>query len=299
MPSIATPAPARAEARGDGLLSRAFVVLCLVCFLNVFILAPFSSLFPVYVDADLDRLPWFTGSLRGLMLVLGGVFAVLGGRMCDLLGLKITLLTGMAGAVLTGLVFRTGDPVMLTLLIFGMGMGTGPWSTAGQSYLISAVHVRRLGLGGALYFLTNTAGGALGSLATGLVKEHWSFPRLGGVMSLAMVGLLALAFSVNLAANLPPRMAEAHGFYGISRAQMHPIEEADLHQALVIVYADRWLEYGALLAEMSPLLDDDVIYARGSGPEADATVIADYPGRQVYYLWRGELSPASEFVPPP
>jgi len=115
----------------------------------------------------------------------------------------------------------------------------------------------------------------------------------------ALVGLLALAFGVSLAANLPARMAEAHGFYGISRAQMRPIEEADLHQALVIVYADRWLEYGALLAEMSPTLDDDVIYARGCGPELDAAVMADYPGRHVYYLWRGELSPASEFVPPP
>ena len=115
----------------------------------------------------------------------------------------------------------------------------------------------------------------------------------------ALVGLLALLFAVNLAANLPPRMAEAHGFYGITRAQKQPIEEADLHNALVIVYADRWLEYGALLAEMSPLLDDDVIYARGSGPEADAAVIADFPGRTVYYLCRGELSPASEFEPPP
>ena len=63
------------------------------------------------------------------------------------------------------------------------------------------------------------------------------------------------------------------------RAQLEPIEEADLHNALVIVYAERWLEYGAMLAEMSPTLDDDVVYARGNGAEIDAAVIADYPGR--------------------
>jgi hypothetical protein len=87
-------------------------------------------------------------------------------------------------------------------------------------------------------------------------------------------------------------MAEAHGFYGITRAQLQPIEQAGLHNALVIVYAERWLEYGAMLAEMSPTLDDEVVYARGSGAEADAAVIAMYPSRAVYYLAQGQLSPA-------
>jgi hypothetical protein len=100
--------------------------------------------------------------------------------------------------------------------------------------------------------------------------------------------------AVNLAANLPYRMGEAHGFYGITRTQLEPIEEADLHDALVIVYAERWLEYGAMIAAMSPTLDDDVIYARGNGDELDAAVIATYPERIVYYLIDGKLSPAQE-----
>jgi hypothetical protein len=95
---------------------------------------------------------------------------------------------------------------------------------------------------------------------------------------------------VNLAANLPSRMEEAHGFYGISRAQLEPIEDAGLHNALVIVYAERWLEYGAMLAGMSPTLDDDVVYVRNHSPEIDAAVIAEYPGRTVYYLANGRLS---------
>lgn len=183
---------AGAVPRGEGLLSRAFVTLCLVCFLNHFLIAPFSSLFPVYVEADLQRLPWFTGYLRGIMLALGGVFAIVAGRMCDVLGRKATLLLGLAGSLLTGLVFRTVDPLGLTGLIFLMGAATGLWSTAGQSYLIGSVGPRRLGLGGALYFLSNTAGNSLGSLVTGLIKAHWSFAQIGLGMVAALVVLLAV-----------------------------------------------------------------------------------------------------------
>lgn len=112
-------------------------------------------------------------------------------------------------------------------------------------------------------------------------KHTWARP--------ALLATLVIVVSGSLAVNLPTRMGEAHGFYGISRTQLEPIEQADLRDALVFVYADRWLEYGAMLAEMSPTLDDSVVYARGSGPEADAAVMAEYPGRAVYYLVDGQL----------
>ena len=102
-------------------------------------------------------------------------------------------------------------------------------------------------------------------------------------------GLAAMAL-VSLAANVPWRLEEAHGFYGITRAQLQPIEQAALEDALVIVYAERWLEYGAMLAGQSPLLDDEVVYARGSNATIDAEVIAQFAGRDVYYLHNGALS---------
>lgn len=144
----------------------------------------------------MGRLPLFTANLRALMLVLGGVFAVVAGRLCDRIGRKNTLLIGLAGSVLTGLVFRTGEPLLLGLLVLGMGMASGPWSTAGQSYLIASVTPGRLGLGGALYFLSNTAGNSLGSLLTGQLKEGWSFPDIGGAMLLALGVLFAVAVFV-------------------------------------------------------------------------------------------------------
>lgn len=186
-------APDETAGRAGGLLSRAFLALCLVYFLNSFLVAPYSALFPVYIEADLARPPWFTGYLRGLMLFLGGVFAVVAGRLCDRFGCKLTLIIGLVGSAVTGLVFRTADPWGLSLLLFLMGAANGPWSTAGQSILITTVTPARLGLGGALYFLSNTLGNSLGSLCTGLVKTSYSFAAIGTAMSVSMLAVIALA----------------------------------------------------------------------------------------------------------
>jgi hypothetical protein len=133
--------------------------------------------------------------------------------------------------------------------------------------------------------------GALWVLAAVGLRKAWKWARgrhpwLRPALALALVVMTA----ASLAVTLPGRMREAHGFYGITRSQFEPIEAAGLDDALVIIYAERWLEYGALLASMSPTLDDDVVYARGSGAKIDALTIAQYPGRDVYYLHGGQLS---------
>jgi 4-amino-4-deoxy-L-arabinose transferase-like glycosyltransferase len=134
--------------------------------------------------------------------------------------------------------------------------------------------------------------------AAGLVKAwDWAGGRHQWVRTAGLVGVGCLV-AVNLGVLIPARAQQAHGFYGISRAQYRPILDANLHNALVIVYADRWLEYGAMLGEMTPTLDDDIVYARGSGPEADAAVIAQYPGRAVYYLQKGRLSTTAGAMAP-
>jgi MFS family permease len=177
-------------------MGRAFLALCLIAFLNSFITSPFSSLFPVYIEADLGRAPLFTGYLKAVMLALGGIFAVIGGRLCDTWGLKATLLIGLAGSLFSGLVLRWEDTYMLTLLILCIGLAGGCWSTAGQGYLIASVESQRLGLGSAFYFLSNTAGNSLGSLATGLVKERWDFPQIGLAMTLGVAALFVLGIAI-------------------------------------------------------------------------------------------------------
>ena len=207
------PAPAPTD---DRLLGRTFTALCLISFLAGFANAPFQGLFQVYIDADTARPPFFSASLKGLMLVLGGLFAVVGGRLCDTLGLKQTLLLGLGGAAFTGLAFHFSSPWILLLLIFVIGAAAGPWSTAGQSYLIASVSARRLGMGGALYFLSHTLGGSMGSLATALLQETWTwrsgwpllddllavmaqswgFAQIGSAMTAAMVAVFLLALLI-------------------------------------------------------------------------------------------------------
>jgi hypothetical protein len=146
-------------------------------------------------------------------------------------------------------------------------------------------------LWGPRYYFEGFAGLWLLS-AVGLFKVwDWALDKQRWIRAL-LVAALVLAVAANLAINLPDRFGQAHGFYGITRAQLQPIEDAELHNALVIVYADRWLEYGAMLAAMSPTLDDDVVYARGDGPDADAAVIAEFPERAVFYLIDGVVVPA-------
>lgn len=181
------------EEGGAASWNRAFIALCLVSLLSGFITSPFMALFPVYVEADLGRVPLFTANLRALMLILGGLSALIGGRLCDLLGLKRTLMVGLAGGVLNGFVFHSANPWALFLLVFLIGFTTGPWTTAGQSYLISSVGARQLGVGGALYFLSGNLGHALGSLGTGVLKETWTFQQLGTLMSCGMAGVCLLA----------------------------------------------------------------------------------------------------------
>lgn len=191
MAHTGTPSADASETRAQG---RVFAALCVIYFLNSFIVSPFASLFPVYVEADLHRQPWFTGYLRAIMLALGGIFAVVGGRMCDRWGRKPTLLFGLAGSMITGMVFNVTDPAALSFLVIGIGMATGPFTTAGQSYLINSVPTHRLGLCSALYFLSNTFGNSLGSLVTGVLKSHaWPYPRIGTAMTTSLVLAFALA----------------------------------------------------------------------------------------------------------
>ncbi len=175
-----------------GLGSRAFAVLCAVSFFSHFTAAPFATLLPVYVDADVGARPLFTGYLRTLMFALGGVFAVVGGRLCDLFGLKPMLLVGLAGSIAAGLAFQSTDFRFLTFFVMLAGIAAGPMSAAGQSYLIATAGPQRLGLGGALFFLTYTLGSSAGSLCTGLLKPLWSFQQIGAAMAVgATVVVLA------------------------------------------------------------------------------------------------------------
>lgn len=80
-----------------------------------------------------------------------------------------------------------------------------------------------------------------------------------------------------------------HGLYGISRARLDPFltsQAQEVTPALVIVHADKWTEYGALLELQDPFLDTPFLFviSRGQRPDSelakvfsDRTIIHYYP----------------------
>ena len=184
--------PEKTSAGLADLLSRRFIALLIVSFFLSFISAPRNELLPVYVDSELHRAPLFSGILRSFFLILGGIFAVPAGMLCDAIGIKRVIVLGIAGPLLSGFIFLTGDPFLLSALCIGIGVSFGFNSTGGQSYLLGAVPPSVIGIASAGYFLGSTLGSASGNLIAGPVVDAFGFRPLGLAACAAAV-LLAFA----------------------------------------------------------------------------------------------------------
>ena len=188
-----------------GLLNRRFIALLVVSFFSSFVSSPLYSLLPVYVDRALLRPPIFSGFLKALFLILGGLFAVPAGMLCDTLGIKRVFLLGILGPLLAGCVFLTADPYLLTTLCIGLGITFGFSSTGGQSYLLGAVAPSVLGIASAGYFLGSTLGTASGSLFAGPIADSMGYEALGHT---ALIAAVCLVGSAALLVPRLPRSAE-------------------------------------------------------------------------------------------
>jgi 4-amino-4-deoxy-L-arabinose transferase-like glycosyltransferase len=112
------------------------------------------------------------------------------------------------------------------------------------------------------------------------------YPGLRRFVPLLAAGLLAFAVAINLIFYIPLRVGGMRGLYGISRAQLDPFVQAQsqgLTPALIVVYPDKWTEYGGLLEMQSAFLDSPFIFIYTSGRESDARAAARFPARNVYY----------------
>lgn len=109
--------------------------------------------------------------------------------------------------------------------------------------------------------------------------------RIGaGTSVVALAGLAVLMGSAAL--GMPSFLAHARGYNGMSRARVDLVEQAGIHNALVLVTnADSdWQTYGSVFWANSPLLTDDVIYARDMGEPTDTELARAFPTRAVYRL---------------
>ncbi len=125
--------------------------------------------------------------------------------------------------------------------------------------------------------------------ARGIVRAGmWARSRNRLWPFVAAVGLLA---AVDLGMYLPSQLDAYRGLYGVTAQPRAVMEEADLHNALVIVEEERgWWDYAVAFSMNAPGLDGDVVYASDCTPYNDA-LIARYPGRAVYRFDGERLAP--------
>ena len=133
---------------------------------------------------------------------------------------------------------------------------------------------------------TGTAGGVLGRWLGHLRRVNWRRIR-----ALSVTALLTLLVSINLLFYTPVRLGGMYGLYQIKRADLQPFltpQTLALTPALVIVYSDHWMPYGALIQLEDPYLTTPFIFAWSMTPEIDASLSAYFPGRSVYHYYPDE-----------
>lgn len=162
-------------------------------FLSGALAGPVRGLLPVYAESTLHQPPAFSSLLLSLLLVGGGLFALVGGALADRLGPKRTLVVGLAWLFPAALLFRLEQPGLILATALVAGLIDGLYVVGGQSYLVGAAPKAHLGLGSALFFLGSTLGTSLGSLVAGWVAERSGFATYGLALLVATVLLILLA----------------------------------------------------------------------------------------------------------
>lgn len=172
------------------------------------------------------------------------------------------------------------------------------WTVAAAPFSLVLVHMAYwVGswLFGPRYYFEGIAGAVLLTAAGIAWLAGWPLdpagslePRRGWkkLRPLLVTAVLAALVGVNLIFYLPMRLESMHNLFGISASdqELFKTPEAQaLAPALVIVDADRWMEYAALLELQRPDLTSPFIFiwSRGLGP--DAVVAASFPERTILY----------------
>lgn len=104
------------------------------------------------------------------------------------------------------------------------------------------------------------------------------------------IGLVVL-FALDVAIVIPARFSLWRGLYFVTDEPWRAVQQANIHNALVVVRGKLWTDYGAVLWANSPTLDGDIVFARDQGEAVNAAVIAQYPGRRVYWMEGTRLIP--------
>jgi hypothetical protein len=120
------------------------------------------------------------------------------------------------------------------------------------------------------------------------VESHSGYRK---IRPLAVTGLLGVIVAVNLIFYVPMRLEGMRGLYGIERSDQESFLSPgaqELAPALMIVHAERWMEYGSLLDLQDPFLSTPFIFAWSNTPKIDTMLAQDFPQRAVYHYYPDE-----------
>jgi MFS family permease len=175
-------------------LNRPFIALLLALFAGGAAAAPVKALLPAYVESVLGQPPLLTSALLAIQLGCGGLFALAGGAVSDLLSRRAAVLIGLTTALFGAALFTAHQPAVLVGLAALWGIASGFQSTGGQSFMLAAVRRTRLGSATAVYFVSSTASGALGASLAGWGADQLGFGAVAA--GAALLGLVSLALAV-------------------------------------------------------------------------------------------------------
>ncbi len=174
--------------------SPAVPLLLAVQLLTGIVLAPAITFFPVYLK-ELGLSAVLISGIVTIQRVMALGSSLVGGKMVDTIGAKRTLVAGQVLYFAATLLFLARSTWWIALVWAVCGIGMGPASLGGTSYLIEKADHARLGLFTALLYWGTTLGGAIGNpLAAALLgRTDWrglvpftALPAVGIVLATAI-----------------------------------------------------------------------------------------------------------------
>jgi MFS family permease len=162
---------------------------------------PQSAFFLIYLQERLGLLPVTISSIVAGAQLIGMLAALLGGALTNRFGSKWMLLCGLILSGISSLVFQIHAIWWVALLWLSAGAGTALVTVGGSSYLTRLNARGSLGILSALYALSMTIGGAIGSPIAGVLIAEYGFGAFGWA---------AIALSVATALIVARWMANLH-----------------------------------------------------------------------------------------
>jgi MFS family permease len=183
--------------------SRDILILLALLLAAGMVGGPARTLFPVYLEQDLDWAAPAIAALATARLLAAALSAPIGGTVADTAGPRRALWCGLIGLPLAASLFLLSVPPALVVLMLAVGVTDGLQSTGSQSYLVTRASGKTIGLATGAFYVGSTLGGALGNLGAGVLLGGWGFRALGwvglGMGLLILVGAWALPAGVRQA----------------------------------------------------------------------------------------------------